>query len=360
MNPLTQIQQNNKTHAITNQELIPLVKKAQQIYQSNFTSDVWFERSVFTNWTCAIADCKYCYLSTKPKHNPQEKVKALRSNASILAETLICKLLGHRVGYITGGLRVESTEQLISLLNKIEIVLNQKVMMNYGPYSHKVVQQLKPHLSGMGSAIESFDEELHNFICPSKPLKALTNFLGYLQEEQLQSLITIILGIGEKKSDVNLVIQNIKKYNITKIQLCFLKPQENTIFNDVPSPDPKYMAYWIAKIRIACPNVIIKIALVKDRIKDTSLYLQAGANAFSRFMLFNDFATPFAKELEQECTKANRSLQGHFTSLPKINLKQEVNSLNLPQDLKEQILPKAQQYYKKLERKLTSNPTHHE
>ncbi|NQV91580.1 radical SAM protein, partial [Candidatus Woesearchaeota archaeon] len=184
-----------------------LIKNAHQVYRENFNGEVFFERSIFTNWTCAIADCKYCYLSTKPKHNPREEIKSLRSHESILAEVLLCKLMGWNIGYITGGLRVESTEQLIVLLNKIEKVYGRKILMNYGPYSLPIVQKLKPHLTGMGSAIESFDEELHNYICPSKPLKSLLAFLENLKSENMEKLITLILGLGEKKEDIDLVIE---------------------------------------------------------------------------------------------------------------------------------------------------------
>jgi len=138
------------------------IEKANAVYLENFSKEVYFERSVFINWTCAIADCKYCYLSTKPKHNAAEKPTAIRSKESILAEVLICKALGWRVGYITGGLRVESTDYLIDLLEKINLVNGSKIMMNFGPYSKPVVERFKPYVTGMGSAIESFDEELHN------------------------------------------------------------------------------------------------------------------------------------------------------------------------------------------------------
>jgi biotin synthase-like enzyme len=347
-NFVDRIKQNNQTHIVDTVELQELIAKANTIFQANFSNEVYFERSVFTNWTCAIADCKYCYLSTKPKYNPQEATKALRSKESILAEILICKAMGWKIGYITGGLRVESADYLIDLLNKIEIVQGEKTMMNFGPYSHNLVQKFKPHLLGMGSAVESFDEELHNFICPSKPLKSLMLFLENLGKENLQKYITIILGMGEKKDDVETVIENIKKYNINKIQLCFLKPQENTVFNDVPPPNPEYMAWWVAKIRIACPNIKINIALVKERIADVSLYLQAGANGFTRFMVFNDVCTKYATELVEGCKKAGRELQGHFNGVPEIDVEELVNQLPFEKDTKDTIKEKADQYYQKL------------
>src|SRR3989344_4901255 len=102
------MEESRKTHRITEPELTPLLEQAQKIYASSFDNRIWFERSLFINWTCGIADCKYCYLSTKPK----KEMHALRSKASILAEIVICKVMGWRIGYITGGLRVETTAYL--------------------------------------------------------------------------------------------------------------------------------------------------------------------------------------------------------------------------------------------------------
>ncbi|MCA9478490.1 MAG: hypothetical protein KC535_05065 [Nanoarchaeota archaeon] len=341
---IEQIRENNKHHDISSVELTPLLEEANKTYQEQFDDTVFFERSLFINWTCGIADCKYCYLSTQPK----QAKHAIRHPASIYAEALICKLMGWKVGYITGGLRVEEHSYIINLLDTLHVVLGEQIMMNFGPYTKSEVSLFKPHVTGMGSAIESFDEELHNYICPSKPLKALKNFLGHLQEQGMKKLITIILGMGEKKEDVQEVIAQIKNYDINIVQLCFLKPQEHTVFDDVPSPDPNYMAWWIAQLRIAIPTLHIKVALVRERISDTSLYLQAGANNVTRFMVFKDFASEYAAELEEECKKAHRRLQGHFSEVPPIDIDKEVNQLALEENLKEQIRSKAKQYYERL------------
>ncbi len=179
-------------------------------------------------------------------------------------------------------------------------------------------------------------------------MKALLSFLENVGKEGLQKYITIILGMGEKKEDVQIVIENIKRYNINKIQLCFLKPQENTVFHDVPPPNPQYMAWWVAKIRISCPEIKINIALVRERMQDVALYLQAGANGFTRFMVFKDYGSSLAKELVQGCEDAGRQLEGQFTGVPTIDITGLVTSLPFDESLKQDIQKKAEQYYKKL------------
>lgn len=346
MNFLEEIEKNNATHTVDDTELNLLISEANKVYKKNFDNKVWFERSIFINWSCAIADCKYCFLSTRPKNDKN----AVRSQASILAEIIICNIMGWKVGYLTGGLRVESDEELIDLMKKVNIVLGEKIMMNFGPYSEKQILKFKPHISGMGSAIESFDEELHNFICPSKPLKSLMQTLEVCKKESLQKIITIILGMGEKKNDVNTVIEKISEFGIEKIQLCFLKPQENTVFENVPSPDPKYMAWWISKIRIAHPKIQIKVALVDDRIQGLSLMLNAGANSFSRFMIYKDFAGNVASSIKKECEQAGRELLGSFFEVPAIDINFLVDGLPFEPELKGRVLAKVLQYYDKLKK----------
>jgi biotin synthase-like enzyme len=344
MDFIEQIKQNNLTHTIDKTELEGLIIKASRVFTENHSNHVWFERSVFINWTCGIADCKYCYLSTKPKKD----MKSLRSQASILAELLLCKLMGWRVGYLTGGLRVESTEYMVELLDNASKVLGYKPMMNFGPYTRSEIVAFKPHISGIGAAIESFDPELHSFICPSKPLKMLQKMLEICKEENVPTFITIILGMGEKKDDVFEVIKYVKQYDIAKVQLCFLKPQVNTVFSEVPPPDPYYMAWWTAQLRIACPSIQIKIALIKERMADFALMLKAGANSFSRSLIFREFGTSYAQEIVAACTEAGRELDGEFLEAPILDIASAVAALDLPSELKAEILPKAEQYYKKL------------
>jgi biotin synthase-like enzyme len=338
------IAENNKTHIVDAKELRELITKAGIIHKKNFDNSVWLERSIFTNWTCGIADCRYCYLSTKPKLD----MKSLRSPESIIGEAIVCKAMGWKVGYITGGLRVESTEYMVKLLDNLHKALGYKTNMNYGPYTKKEIESFAPHIKGLGCAIESFDADLHKFICPSKPLGTLLRFLGNVQEAKLEKFITIILGIGEKMSDVEEVIARVGEFHIERVQLCFLKPQKDTVFEEVPAPDIEYMAWWAAKLRIAHPKLILKVALVIERIQDTHVLLNAGVNCFSRYMVFDDYATPLAESLVAECKKAKRELVGHFTTMPQFDVAEIVNQTELDAGLKVKVILKAEQYKRRL------------
>jgi biotin synthase-like enzyme len=342
------ILKNNASHHVDDTELAVLIKEANKIFKANHKNEVWFERSVFINWTCAIADCKYCYLSTKPKNDKQ----ALRSPESILAEMIFCKAMGYTIGYITGGLRVEPNEYMKNLLTNAEKVIGYKVRMNFGPYMKSEIEAFGPLTAGIGSAVESFDESLHNYICPSKPLKSLMSMLKICKEKEIPTFITIILGMGEKQSDIEEVITKVKELHISMVQLCFLKPQENTVFSDVPPPDTKYMAWWTAKLRIACPAIIIKIALVEERVHEISVLLEAGANCFSRFMIFKEFGTKFTDAIISESKKANRTLIGEFNEVPELDCTELVDKTSLDAEMKAKVLPKLEQYYENLQKGL--------
>ena len=74
-------------------------------------------------------------------------------------------------------------------------------------------------------------------------------------------------------------------------------------------------------------------------------------------MVFKDFSSIYAQELEAECIKAKRTLKGNFTQVPELNIDQEMDKIDLADDLKEQIKIKAKQYYTKLQKLETKHKT---
>lgn len=68
-----------------------LIQTANQTFLANFPNKTHFERAIFFSWSCNINDCKYCYMSTKPKAKDRN---VRRSLPSILAEALLSKKFG--------------------------------------------------------------------------------------------------------------------------------------------------------------------------------------------------------------------------------------------------------------------------
>ena len=78
-----------------------------------------FERAIFLSWYCAKGDCKFCYMSTQ-KNLIKDPRKARRSMASILAEAFLCKKLGWKIEFLSGGYESYTRDELLSLIKNIK------------------------------------------------------------------------------------------------------------------------------------------------------------------------------------------------------------------------------------------------
>jgi len=321
-----------------------LLERASLVHAENFDDSLTFERSVFINWSCALADCTYCYLSTQPK----AKTYAKRSNASILAEILICKELGWRVDYITGGIGVHSLLEQKELFSLIKKVYGEAVCVNLGPMSEKHFEMLSGNIAGVGVAIESFIPSIQEKICPSKPHPPFIKTLKISNSLGLRNVITIILGLGERKEDYPILEKFIRDNSIQKIQFCFLKPQKGTIHENQLPPSSSYAAWWIAKTRCTFPSIKLKIAITEDRIPDLPLLCKAGINTFSRFPVIKKFGRPIAFTLEKAISASGRLFTSTFTTMPSIDWDGKVDGLEIEDSLKEQIRVKLHEYLKKM------------
>src|SRR3989338_6252719 len=83
---------------------------------------VYFERAIFLGWYCSKRDCSFCYMSTIKHREKIVQKFARRNTESILAEVILCRILGWNLGFISGGHNLYKTEDFKELLNKINIV----------------------------------------------------------------------------------------------------------------------------------------------------------------------------------------------------------------------------------------------
>ena len=95
----------------------------------------WFERAIFFSWYCSKGDCKFCYMST-------QKVNKLarRRKESILAEAIICKNLGWKVEFLSGGYESYSTDELVDLVKQIYLITGQKQWLNIGVLNKEIIE----------------------------------------------------------------------------------------------------------------------------------------------------------------------------------------------------------------------------
>ena len=104
----------------------------------------WFERAIFFSWYCRIRDCAYCYMSTQP-----DSKKAVRSKESLLDELLLCKKLGLRIGFISGGVGAFSQTRFKDLLKDMHKAAGEKLWLNIGALNEEELKNYLPYAKGV-------------------------------------------------------------------------------------------------------------------------------------------------------------------------------------------------------------------
>lgn len=312
-----------------------LFEKANKIYLKNFKPITYFERAIFLSWYCSIADCKFCYMSTQ-----KTTKKAKRTLSSILAEVYFCKLLNWKIEFLSSGFNAHNQKELLTIVKNVKKIYKEKIWLNTGII--KNLKPFKPYIKGITAAIETLEPELHKKLCPSKPIELYEEMFN---NTDLKKAITIIIGLGEKIKNIDLLFNFIKKHNINRITFYSLKPIKNTQFKK--SPKRKYYASWIARTRIKFPKIKIISGITPRTINHISLLLKAGSNSITKFPAIRYFNTKKAKVFEKQIKSANRKFIGTLTKLPKINL-EEINKLNLNKKLKKEVKIKINTYLKKI------------
>ncbi len=329
-------------------EVNNLIEKADGIYKENFKAETCFERAVFFSWGCNIGDCTFCYMSTQPEE--KRVVETKRGTASILAEFILAKHLGWDIGFFTGGIGVFKPDEIEFMLKAIYEITEEKIWLSVGPIPKILLEKYKPYIRGVVGSTETINLELHKIVCPSKPLAPYERMFEAAKELELERAMTFIVGMGEKKSDLELLKDFIRKYDINKIHIYGLIPQKETMFEKSKIPSQEEQAWWIAQLRIEFPRLDIQCGIWEDRLERISYLLKAGSNSISKFKALKLFATDQAQEIENQARKAGRTFKGTLTNLAKNDWNKTIDLLSLDQDLKEEIKVKLAKYVKKMER----------
>ncbi len=292
-------------------ELLDLVTKAGQVYRNHFNGDAWFGRCIFLSWYCERGTCTFCFRSVT-KHKIEHASQARRSLASVLAEAMLIKGLGWRIEFLTGGYGICDDTQLLRFVKLVSQILDEKIWVNLGEIGTDLLQEFTPYVRGIISSIETVEEQLHNTVCPDKPIAPYVTMMQEAKQLGFELGMTIVLGLGEKKEDFSLLKTFIQENNITRITIYALRPVKDTPFEH--GPDPLDVAWWVAQTRIAFPTIEIIVGSAHYRIPELSLHLRAGANAITKLPASNIFNTKRGLQVEEEVRKADRNFISHFSS----------------------------------------------
>ena len=271
--------------------------------------------------------------------------KAIRSQASILAEIFLCKKLGWKIEFLSSGF--DSYLNLLSLLKNINKMYG-KVFLNIGTLNEEQIKLFRPYIEGISGAVECINLKLHNYICPSKSIKEIEDMFKLCDKYNLKKAMTIVLGIGETINDFDLLRKFIKKNNIDKITFYRLKKQKNTVFENEEEIKTDYYLEWLKKTRENFPNLKITAGSWLTHLDEISSLLNY-ADAVTKFPSIRYFNTKYAKKIEEQARLANRKFIGTLTNLPEIDLN-EIDEFDLNENLKKRIKIKVNNYLKRMKK----------
>ncbi|MEM2138532.1 MAG: radical SAM protein [Candidatus Woesearchaeota archaeon] len=330
---------------IKDKKTIELIEKANLIYNQNFSPITWFERAIFISWFCAKPTCKFCYMYTI-KDKIKKPAFAKRRLESIFAETLITKICGWEIGFLSAGISSWATKDLKEVLSGMYKITGKKIWLNFGTLRENQIKELLPYIEGITGTVECVNEKLRKDIVPDKPLDKIDEMFSLCDKYNLKKTITIIIGLGETINDFPKLEYLIKKWNLDRINFYRLVPHENTIYKN--GPETEYYIKWIAKTRIAFPKLIIISGSWPDKTEEIPLLLKAGSNAITKLPAIKNFGKKPAYEIEQGSKSAGRNFLGTLTKYPKVDIDNELKKLDFSNELKQKIKKAYLRYEKKL------------
>ncbi len=333
-----------------NNELKQLLNKANQTYQQHFPNTVWFGRCVFLSWYCDLGTCKFCFRSTI-KHKIRHAKTAKRTKESILSDAVIGKVMNWRLEFLTGGYKIFSFNEILEIIKQVSKIYGKKIWINLGVLEKKELEQLKPYVEGICASIETVEEKLHNQLCPDKPIEPYIQLLKNASELGFKKSMTIVIGLGEKKENLNLLFDFIEKNKLDRITFYALKPVKGTSFTE--SPKVEDYIWWIAKTRINFPKLEIIAGLTPKKVDYVELLLKAGVNGITKFPAIRKFGSENANLIEKLIEKSGRKLTTSLTKLPQLNWKNEVKK----HKLNKRVLEKIDQSVKTMEKNINKQST---
>lgn len=290
-------------------EIQPLLEKANKVYWKNFNGDTWFGRCIFLSWYCDRGTCTFCFRSTM-KHKIKFPKQARRRFESVIKEAKLIKNQNWRLEFLTGGYGILDDKELVNIIKHVSETLGEKIWINLGEVGTELLEEFKPYVGGIVSSIEAIEPKLHKIVCPDKPIEPYVEMMKKSRKMGFKQSIAIIIGLGEKRSDFEILKKFIQDNPLDRITIYALRPVQGTPFTKGPSPIE--VAWWIAQTRINFPKLEIIAGTAIYRIPEISLLLKAGANAITKLPAQRLLGNEQGEEVKKEVLKAGRNWVSRF------------------------------------------------
>jgi len=305
----------NLVDRVKNYQTLELLREANQITLNEHGKQITLERAIFLSWWCNKGDCAFCYMFAQ-KPLIQDPRKARRRVESILAEAEIVRRMGWNIEFLSGGYGSFNTAEIKNVAESILQITGKSVWLNVG--INNELESYGDEVYGITGAVEAVNPELHQKICPSKPLDDIIAMLEIAGDLGFKKAITIILGLGETPDDLKYLFKMIKELGIDRVIFYSLNPHPNTPYADHPQPASLYYAGTVAATRIRFPRLKIIVGTWMDNLANIGPLILAGANGLTKFPLFKMFGTKYGKRIEDEVFWAGRELKGTFTDFRRL------------------------------------------
>ncbi len=269
------------------QELKERMTLAFEAFKRNHKNEYKFARAIFGSWYCSIRDCKFCFLSTQKNTKPYISKRRIES---IIAEALIIKKLNGELENFTGGVLGNDYSELIKITKLLYYIFEEPIWINLNVVPLKIWDEIKKYVKGLIYSTETFNEKLHNFVAPSKPLKPVENLYNFLDSEKKLKGATLIVGLGESWRDIKITNEFLETWQVNQLNLYGLKPIPKTIYENKVIPPLPYLLFWISEIRINNSKLTISASKSYRYINEYPFFYKAGANYYSKLRFINDFS----------------------------------------------------------------------
>ncbi len=287
---------------ISLKELEDQRKLAFEVFKRNHKLEYKFARAIFGSWFCSIKDCKFCFLST------QKNAKAFYSKRrieSIIAEAIIIKELNADLENFTGGVLGNDYSELIKITKLLYFIFKEPIWINLNIIPLKVWDEIKQYVKGLVVSTETFNERLHKFVAPSKPLNVAEKVYDFLDSEKKEKGATLIIGLGETWKDIKKTNEFLNTWEINQLNLYGLKPIKGTIYENKVIPPLPYFLFWLSSLRIENPRMIISASKSFRYINEYFSFFKTGANYYSKLRFFHYFNKLGFKKFDELCEKYN-------------------------------------------------------
>jgi len=295
---------------VLSSEVQELVAEAQGVHVAHHGKDVWFGRCIFLSFYCERGTCTFCFRSSKhaQQKNPR---KAQRSLASIITEALLIRVFKWRIEFLTGGYGILEEDKLLRTIKLVSQAMGRKLWVNLGEIGLGMMDEITPYVEGIVSSIETVNPQLHDQVCPDKPIAPYEEMIEQGKKMGFKQSMTIIIGLGETREDFEVTRTFIAKHKFDRITIYALRPVAGTPFTTGPTSEE--LVWWIAQTRLAFPDIEIIVGTAEYRIPEIPLLLSAGANAITKLPATKIFNKDNGRKMEKLVRESDRNFTSKFT-----------------------------------------------